>query len=265
MKIYSVIVSFSLLFACSNNTNWEYDKDITIKGVHPVGITFVKEALWLSDTDNNRLVKLDDLGNIVQVIDSLDRPMHIDSKNNSIYIPEYGVDVIKKWSKKQLIKVNTDKKLDAPAGVSVYNNEIAVADFYNNRIHYFNGKQWITFGEKGKHLGALNYPTDVQITKEFIWVADAYNHRVQIFDKMGKPIKSIGESEEMNATTGIFVTKEKLFATDFENNRVLVFNHDGVLIQELTHAINKPTDIIVKNNKLFVLNYRTETIAVFKK
>ena len=64
-------------------------------------------------------------------------------------------------------------KPDAPSSVSVLDNAIAVADFYNNRIIYTNGDEDRTFGEEGMDDGQLNYPTDVQFAHDQIYVADA--------------------------------------------------------------------------------------------
>jgi DNA-binding beta-propeller fold protein YncE len=140
---------------------------------------------------------------------------------------------------------------------------MAVADFYNHRVVYFNGKENLTFGEKGKENGQLTYPTDVQFANENIYVADAYNHRIQIFDLTGKHLKTIGEAEKMNATTGVFVHEKNIFATDFENNRVLIYDLNGNLIQIIAEHLDKPTDVLVVDNQLFVTNYHGHSISVF--
>ena len=268
MKKIVILLSFILILSCikAERMSWQFTRVTTIPGVHPVGITSVNDTLWLSDTDNNRLVQLSNDGQVYKSVNNLDRPMHIDTFNGSLYVPEYGKDAISIYADSKFVSLQINDSLDAPAGISVYNKEIAIADFYNNTIHYFNGQKWRSFGEKGRHLGQLNYPTDVQITKDFIWVADAYNNRVQVFNKQGDAIKIIGEAQKMNAATGIFVTKEVVLVTDFENNRVLEFSKNGTLLQELTTAIEKPTDIFVKHHtELYIINYRNETMTIFSK
>jgi len=147
--------------------------------------------------------------------------------------------------------------LDAPAGISVFNKEMAIADFYNHRVLYSNnGEEYISIGSEGKHEGEFYYPTDVQITSNKIYVADAYNHRVQVFDKEGNYLQMIGVEQNMNASTGLFIAAEELFVTDFENDRILVFELDGNFKQELNDHIEKPTDMIVANGNLYVINYR---------
>jgi hypothetical protein len=154
--------------------------------------------------------------------------------------------------------------LDAPAGVSVYKNEVAIADFYNNRILFYNGTAWISFGKEGKAMGDFYYPTDVQITADKIFVADAYNNRGQVFDKTGKALAEFGVQENFNAATGIYVTNTEIFLTDFENNRVVVYSMDYQLKQVLETGIDKPTDMIVKDDQLIITNYRKGQLVYYQ-
>jgi len=194
-----------------------------------------------------------------------ERPMHIDIEKGTIYIPEYGSDQIIKYSNDEKSTMEVPDSLDAPAGIDIHNKEIAIADFYNHRIVYFNGKDWRTFGKEGKKVGELYYPTDVQILSNKIVVADAYNNRIQIFDKDGNSIQTIGESEKMNAATGIFANENELFITDFENDRVLAYNHKGELQQIISENIDKPTDLVIKDDILYIANYKGKNILKMKK
>lgn len=253
------------VLSCSKTEkSWQLSKSIKIAGINPIGITY-QNGIWLSDGDHNRVVKIDDMGNVTQSIDSLERPMHISSTNDNIYIPQYGNDMILNWSEQNSSDLILKDSLDAPAGVWVNENEIAIADFYNHRILYSNnGTDWISFGKEGKGEGEFYYPTDVQITSKSIYVADAYNNRIQVFDKSGKFEKAIGMDQKMNAATGIFVSKDNLFSTDFENDRVMIFDLDGNLVQELSENIEKPTDLLVEDGKLYVINYRNSLVNIFE-
>ena len=68
----------------------------------------------------------------------------------------------------------------------------------------------------------------------------------------------------MNAATGIFVSDKSIFVTDFENDRILVFDFEGNLQQEISEKIEKPTDILVEKNVLYILNYRKSSINVYE-
>ncbi|WP_052188367.1 NHL repeat-containing protein [Cellulophaga sp. Hel_I_12] len=269
MKNIGIIVVFIILFSsCKQKeivpTTWVFSSTIQLEGINPIGIAQVDEKLWLSDGDHNRVVQIDAQGKIEAFIDSLDRPMHIDALDGVLYIPQYGNDLIGRFAQGELTSIVIKDSLDAPAAISVFKQEKAIADFYNNRILYYNGTDWISFGKEGKAEGEFYYPTDVQITKDKIWVADAYNNRVQVFDKQGKFLQMMGQDQKMNAATGILVTENEIFTTDFENNRVLVFDMMGNLKQEISKNIEKATDVLIMNSKLYVINYRNGQINIFE-
>ena len=276
-----VIVFFLIPLLCCKTAEevpkeWVWQKTLELDGVNPIGIVNADGNLWLSDGDHNRLVRIDSTGKTLETVDSLERPMHIAFYDDIIYVPEYGVDAISSVPIAGKATAQADRvenrismgsdSLDAPAGFSMYKKEMAIADFYNNRILYKNGAdaEWMSFGTEGKAEGELYYPTDVQIIEDEIWVADAYNHRVQVFDKQGRFVKMMGQDQKMNAATGIYVRDEDVFVTDFENDRVLVFDREGNLKQKITTNIDKPTDMLVRNETLYVLNYRHGELVVFE-
>ena len=261
--IYSLLALLVFISCAENNVeekpkSWQLSSKMTIEGVNPIGMTTTSEGIWLSDGDHNRLVLIDDKGSIVKTIDSLERPMHIASEEDVLFVPQYGNDEISIFTKEEKSQLSLIDSLDAPAGVSTYFKEKAIADFYNHRILYSkDGTDFISFGKEGKAHGDFYYPTDVHITEDKIWVADAYNNRIQAFDKKGTFLKAIGEDQKMNAATGIFVNPTEVFITDFENDRVLIFDHEGTLKQTLSNGVAKPTEIVQYQEHLLVSNYRT--------
>lgn len=265
----------SLLVSCTQepkNMGWKYQSTIQLEGINPIGIAVAQDGLWLSDGDHFRVVKIDEKGTIIKSVDSLDRPMHIAAHDGQLVIPQYGNDVVIRFRESnaatatnERIIISLKDSLDAPAGADIQGNEIAIADFYNNRIHYAGeDNKWIIFGKEGKANGAFYYPTDVQITKDALWVADAYNNRLQKFSKEGKHILTVGEDQNMNAATGIYVSDKQVFSTDFENDRVLVFNLDGSFVQELKEEVNKPTDLLIKDEVLYIANYKSSSLSVYE-
>jgi len=264
--IFAVLIFVVLSTSCLPKEKvpqqWVFQQSNSLDGVNPIGMALLNDELWISDSDHNRLVRVDTSGVILKTIDGLDRPMHI-AATDAIYVPEYGRDTVAvfKEGDKEVLKV--PETLDAPAGISVFKQEKAVADFYNNRILYFNGVSWLSIGKKGNGEGQFYYPTDVQITEDKIWVADAYNHRIQVFDKSGKFLQQMGRDQKMNAATGIYVSSTEVFSTDFENDRILVFDKEGNLKQELTHNVHKPTDMLLYKGDLYSINYRKGTMNRF--
>lgn len=281
MKILiSIIVSSLLIISCNNteeenNQNkqvskeksWQLQKVIDLGTVSPIGLTQYREQLWLTDGDNNKLVKINQQNQVEVVLENLEHPMHLDSDESQLYIPEYGADVITivdERNNKSKVVFDVDN-LDAPAGFSIYGNQMAIADFYNHQIHFYDGNEWSIIGSKGTAESEFHYPTDVQITVDKIYVADAYNHRVQVFSKDGDSVQVIGEQDSMNASTGIYIDSSNIWVTDFENNRVLNYDLEGKLKQIIQENIDKPTDILLVNDKLYITNYGSKQLLVYEK
>ena len=267
MKRFYLLLAFaSLLGACQPaGPKWIFDKSIDIKGIAPIGIAVEGDHFWVSDGDNSRLLKLSQEGEVLVEENEFERPMHIAVDGGKVYIPSYGDDAIIEYKDGNRIILPIKDSLDAPAGVDVKGKEMAIADFYNHRILYTDGTNWIKVGEKGNGDLEFHYPTDVQLVGDKIYVADAYNNRIQIIDKKGQHIKNIGKEEKMNAATGIYVDKEDIYITDFEHDRVLVYNNDGDLLAEINEGLSKPTDLLINNDKLIIINYKSQSISVFKK
>lgn len=274
-KLATILWAVILLASCKEEPKemgWKFSNTILLEGINPIGLAQADDGLWISDGDHFRVVKINEKGAITKSIDSLDRPMHIAQHDGQLVIPQYGNDEVIRYgtgegrfreSEKTLISLLDS--LDAPAGADIKENQIAIADFYNNRIHYASSDNtWIIFGKEGKADGEFYYPTDVQITEDALWVADAYNNRLQKFTKQGKHVLTVGEAQDMNAATGIFVSEKQVFSTDFENNRVLIFDQDGNFMQELKQEINKPTDMLIKDGKLYVANYKSSSLSIYE-
>ena len=69
----------------------------------------------------------------------------------------------------------------------------------------------------------------------------------------------------MNAATGIFANEKEVFITDFENDRVLTYNHKGELQQVISENIDKPTDLVIKDDILYIANYKGKSLLKMKK
>ena len=265
-KFYLFLLLAGVLAGCQpSGPNWTFDKNISIEGIAPIGIAAEGDHFWISDGDNSRLLKLTQEGEIVVEEREFERPMHIAVDGGKVYIPSYGDDAIIEYVNGERKILSMKDSLDAPAGVDVQGKEMAIADFYNHRILYTDGTTWMKVGEKGNGDLEFHYPTDVQLVGDKIYVADAYNNRIQIIDKTGKHVKNMGKEEKMNAATGIYVDQDDIYITDFEHDRVLIYNNDGELTGEIKEDLAKPTDLIIHQEQLFIINYKSQSISVFKK
>ena len=228
-----------------------------------MGLALNAQYFWLSDPANNRVLKTDHDGKIIEEYNDFLRPMHISEWNNNVYVPEFITDTIKVIGGDKIETLGLLNKPDAPSAVDVEGNLIAIADFYNHRIILQENEVVNILGKEGHKEGELFYPTDVEILGELIYVADAYNNRVQVFDKLGNTIRIIGDKDGINVATGIAIHMNQLFVTDFFGNRVLVYDLEGNLIQELVGHFNKPTEVSIFNDVMYVTNFEGQNINVF--
>ena len=277
-KFYSITFLFGLILfvSCSENkkktaeirehaTEWTFSKEIKLDNISPIGIVAEGDFLWLSDVDNNRIVKINGEGKIVEEYEGFQRPMHIAINNSKIYIPEYISDSVKILENGNVSVYSLIEKPDGIGGIAVDGNTVAIADFYNNRIILQQDDNLTIIGKEGHNDGELYYPTDVEIVNNLIYVGDAYNNRVQVFDFKGNYVRIIGWKEGIKVATGLKVTETQVIVSDFDGNRVLVYDLYGKLLQILVNNFNQPTDIEIVGNTMYVINYKGQTISVYKK
>ncbi|MCH7964252.1 MAG: NHL repeat-containing protein [Bacteroidetes bacterium] len=272
--LYLLLISLPILISCKesgeesadlvNNKQWKFVREIKIDNISPTGLQTDGEYLWISDAKNNRVIKTDLDGSIVKEYPDIKRPMHLSIYNSKVYVPEYLTDKIKIINGDEIEEYPLKEKPDAPAGVFVNDSLIAVVDFYNHRIILQNENEVMIIGKEGHKKGELYYPTDVALVNDKIYVADAYNNRVQVFDYNGNVLKVIGAKDKINVATGIEVTDDNIFVTDFEGDRILIYDLYGKLIHIINEHLNKPTEISVSNNTMYVSNYAGSSISVIE-
>jgi 6-bladed beta-propeller len=273
IAVLTFFIGAFFLFTCSEvkkkkiseqSTEWTFSKEIKLDDISPIGIIAQGDYLWLSDVDNKRVVKIDLNGKIVEEYEGFQRPMHIAIQDSTIYIPEYTSDTVKILENGNVSTYALKEKPDGIGGVAIDKNIVAITDFYNHRIILQHDDNVAFIGKEGHNDGELYYPTDVEIKNDLIYVGDAYNNRVQVFDFEGNYVRMIGWNEDIKVATGLKVTDTQVIITDFNGNRVLVYNLYGKLLQILTDKFNKPTDIEIADNNMYVLNYKGKRISVFK-
>jgi|TARA_R100000479_G_scaffold168753_1_gene109989 hypothetical protein len=268
--VAALFIAFSII-ACSNPKNenkvgWQHFKTVKLEGVSPMGIAEISNTLWVSDGVGNRIVSIAENNDSIRILDSFKRPMHIATDGKYLFVPEFNANQVRITSGVDRSIIPVSDSLAGPSGVSVFENQMAVSYFKGNQVVFTNdGKNWLHIGKNAAKNDALNQPTDVQITKDTIWVADGYNNRVQVYDKEGKLLNTIGEKENINVAMGLYVSEKELFVTDFENNRVLVYDHKGKLIQELSKDINSPSDVYLRGESLYILNYLASSLVIYEK
>ena len=264
-KFLIVLVLSLLLFSCKEkNKEWAFKGKIELpEKARPLALAKTGDDFWFSDPEQFRLLKIDISGKVLDSIVSIKRPMNIDFNEGRLYVPEFLTDSIWVFEDGKKSSLSLNAKPQAPAGLNVNGDTIAVVDFYNHRIILQINEQVSFIGKKGHDRGELYYPIDVKIQNDKIYVADAYNHRVQVFDLKGKLLNVIGEKDGLNVASGIALNKEGFAVTDQENSRVLIYNLNGELQQILTENINYPTDVLFDENRLYITNFKENSITFY--
>jgi len=271
--LYLLLIGLPILISCKEsgeesadlvkNKQWKFVREIKIDNISPTGLQTDGEYFWISDPKNNRVIKTDLDGSIVKEYPDIKRPMHLSIYKSTVYVPEYLTDKIKIINGDEIEEYPLKEKPDAPASVFVNDSLIAVVDFYNHRIILQSKDKVTIVSKEGHKKGELYYPTDIAIVYDKIYVADAYNNRVQIFDYEGNSLNIIGNKDKINVATGIEVTDDNIFVTDFEGDRILIYDLEGKLIHIINEHLNKPTEISVSNNKMYVSNYGSGSVAIY--
>jgi tripartite motif-containing protein 71 len=162
---------------------------------HPMGLAWDGRFLYVADTENRAVKKLQEDGSLVAIWTGFQRPVAVAAADDVVYLADFLADRISKlWPDGTLVLQwgqhgGGTGEFDAPSGIAVDREGfVYVADFYNHRIEKFTGDgafvtQW---GSNGRWSGQFHYPTDVAVSATGdVFVADGYNQRVQKFTDEG--------------------------------------------------------------------------------
>lgn len=267
IKICIIAFVSVLFFSCKEEKKeWIFDKKIELpENSRPLALAKTGGEFWFSDPEHFRLLKIDTNGVVIDSIVGIKRPMNIHSDEGILYVPEFLTDTIWQFENGNKSFLSVKANPQAPAGIFVKNDSVAIADFYNHRIILQLGGEVSYIGEEGHEKGQLYYPIDVKINDKKIYVADAYNNKVQVFDFNGDVLEVIGEEDGINVASAISFYRNSMAVTDQENSRVLIYNPDGDLVQIMDENLNYPTDVLFDGNTLYISNFKENTISVYRK
>jgi len=196
-----------LITDSQNDKIYKYDyeteeiTDFNTSLKQPTGITYlidIKE-IWVCETKNHRIVRLDKNGNQIGTIGQrgiepgeFNFPTFIWADNKGkVYINDSMNFRIQIFSEEGVLISTFGKAGDGsgdfarPKGIATDSfGHIYVADALFNNIQVFNeqGQLLYTFGQKGIEKGEFWLPAGIYVDKvNKIYVADSYNSRIQIF------------------------------------------------------------------------------------
>ena len=211
-----------------------------VLGSRLCGVSFdIKGNVWVTDYDNNKVVKLSQDGRLLQVIH------HASSERD---------------------------KFSQPHGVTVSaEGLIYICDYGNHRItvHDEEGKFLFAFGSEGSGPGCLDSPADIAFgSNGLVYVADFGNKRVSVWSTEATFMTNFNTK---HAPTSIVVTTDDhLLITSYLSQTVMVFTLEGELIHQFgaywsdPGRFNDPWGICVDDNELvYVVDRWNKRVQVF--
>ena len=125
-----------------------------------------------------------------------------------------------------------------PNGIRVSSQEeLYICDSENNRVQVFDLQLDFkrVFGGPGNGKGQFSFPSDVDFDSSGnIYIADSYNHRIQVFTPQERYIRVIGHkrfgSSELERPLNMHIINNFLFVSEYQKNHVTVFKTSGELV-----------------------------------
>ena len=204
------------------------------------GVSFdLKGNVWVTDWDNNKVVKLSQDGRLLQTI-------HHASSESDCFREPSGVSV--------------------SAEGLIY---ISASDNYRVTVHDEDGKFLFAFGSKGSGPGCFDRPRNIAFGSDgLVYVVDLGNKRVSVWSKEGtfkRQFKPKYDPLYITATND-----NHLLITSIFLHTVMVYTLEGELIHQFgaqgsdPGRFNDPWDICVDDNELvYVVDYGNKRVQVF--
>jgi predicted CXXCH cytochrome family protein len=206
-----------------------------------------KEYWLIADPANNRVLRLDNKGKLLHVIDT------------------------------KLTK-DSEKKPE-PVAVIAYQDVLFWADRANHRICRYDllkNQEIDCFGRRGEKEGEFQYPYQMTFDRDgYLHVVDILNARIQIFDKQGRFTYSVGRfgsgKAELFRPNGIANDPEHdlLFVSDSYFGTIKLFK-GGESLGELTDhkgsaiRLKSPTGLTWRDGMLYVAETLNNSVVALK-
>ena len=204
------------------------------------GVSFdLKRNVWVTDRDNNKVVKLSQDGRLLQTIH------HASSESDRFFHPR---------------------------GVSVSaEGRIYICDSGNHRVtvHDEDGKFLFAFGSKGRGPGCFNTPGDIAFDSDgLVYVVNLGNERVSVWSKEGTFKRQFKPKYDPYCITA--TNDNHLLITSISYHTVMVYTVEGELIHRYRAKgsdpgrFNGPWGICVDDNELvYVVDFGNKRVQVF--
>jgi hypothetical protein len=202
----------------------------------PWGVSVSGTSVWVTDTQNHRLLRYS-LQGVPQVM-----------------IGELGI---------------FEGSFDTPKGVTSRFGDVWVADSRNHRVQHFQGGFFLrSFGSWGDVQDTLSDPYDLQLLSGHeVLISDG--HRLVVFNDLGQWVQDIVPlfPESMpgfGVIRGLGIDQDgRIFVADPDHSRVVVLQRDGGVSAVL--PVPSPEDIYAWGDWVFVTDSNRHKILKFRR
>jgi DNA-binding beta-propeller fold protein YncE len=263
-----------IVFAGSGREEWKDGQGKDASFDNPYGITIYNDQIIVADTYNHRIRMIDIKSRMVSTLAGNGRAEWKDGQGeDASFCHPRGVVVVSgqvvvadtRNNRIRLIDMNTrevstlagngnegwkngegeDSSFDNPWGIAVYNDQIIVADTWNNRIRLINLNSRMVStlagnGNEGWKDGpsedaSFNHPYGIAIYNDQVIVADTDNNRIRMIDMNTREVSTLagsewkdgqGENASFNAPEGVAVDSisGQLVVADTFNHRIRIID-----------------------------------------
>jgi len=242
---------------------------------NPCGVAVGGGFLYVADTGNNRIQKLDTDGNFEDEWGAVN--CAAGSEDGEFAAPRaiclVGDVYVLDAGNLRIQELTTDGEfvaayalpdgLTGPSGLAVSEKGVMyVSDSANDCIYYTSdgGETWDSFGTYGRGEGAFRDPAGLAVDEDGLYVADTRNHRVQKLDAAGNYLESWGvgegslDQEDFLHPSAVAVDAAgNLLVADTGNDRVVRIGADGTREiwgsrSQESGGFNRPMDVAVDDD-----------------
>lgn len=237
-----------------------------------------KGYIWVADTGNNRIVKLDGKEQLLSIgrRGASVSPRGITALDGNLYVAESSSDFVNVYSTSTGEYVQSigsqgteSTNLCHPSDCDITSRgDLVVADAGNDRIQIYSlsGDHLFGFGEHGSNAGQFNNPQGIGIDRKSgnIFIADTGNSRVVSASISGSWEFSIAERLIKPVDVAID-SQRRIWVVDEELGEVLIFDKNGRFEKSLyDEAFTKPSSITIDDfGRIFICDAGVSNIRVF--
>jgi len=245
--------------------------------------------VYIADTGNNRVVKLNSQGEFVMQIGGFgwkdlqfDQPVDLYTPDGlSVYVADKGnqriqrlgrnLDFIESFGNAKTTELSSAKSksqdvpVGFPCGVTLSSQgDLFYSDGEAGKIVKMNrfGVIEHTFGGYSVKLGSLDHPGKIVVTKKQVMVTNG--SRIAIFDYFGNYLRSFGETVLKKPSDICIDARNRLYVSDSDRKSVFVFDDNGKLLTTLLEfSFERPSALDIYKDRLYVLDGAKGGIAIF--